>query len=116
MTRRARSARGVIVDFDLLQIKEQIGAKAPTLDVKMREDFIDKKLKRRIRRAKNKIERPASQPTVAVDVDQPVVVESDEQRSFIDAAQVRQEKKNIKQKARPEKIEDNTDDDTESNP
>lgn len=47
---KARSARGTIVDFDLLKIKQNLGAKPRTLEVKAREDFIDKRLRRRLRK------------------------------------------------------------------
>lgn len=49
---RTRSAKGEIVDFDLLRIREKLAQKPISLDVKAREDFIDKKLRRRIRKAK----------------------------------------------------------------
>lgn len=50
MARGARSARGEIVDFDLLRIKENLGAAPKASTVKAREDFIDQKFKRRLRR------------------------------------------------------------------
>ena len=50
MARGHRSARGEIVDFDLLRIKENLGAAPKPSTVKAREDFIDQKHKRRIRR------------------------------------------------------------------
>jgi hypothetical protein len=47
-----RSARGVLVDFDHLIIKQQLGQTPTTTDVKAREDHVDERLKRRaIRRA-----------------------------------------------------------------
>ena len=42
------SARGEMVDFDLLKIKAQIAAAPKTIVVKAREDFIDQKFKRRL--------------------------------------------------------------------
>jgi hypothetical protein len=50
MARGVRSARGEIVDFDLLRIKESLGTAPKGSTVKAREDFIDSKFKRRLRR------------------------------------------------------------------
>lgn len=44
------SARGARVDFDLLKIKQQIAAAPKTVNVTAREDFIDSRLKRRLKR------------------------------------------------------------------
>lgn len=52
MSKSVKSARGVNVDFDLLKIKEQISTAPKTTDVKAREDFIDQKFKRRLKRLK----------------------------------------------------------------
>jgi len=52
MPRKTRSAKGVMIDFDLLKIKQQIASAPPTTDVKKREDFIDRKLRRRVKRIK----------------------------------------------------------------
>lgn len=50
MGKKIRSARGEQVDFDLLKIKEQISSAAPPQDVKMRQDFIEKRLRRRLKK------------------------------------------------------------------
>lgn len=55
MPRKVKSAKGVVIDFDLLKIKEQIASRPPTTDVKKREDFIDKKLRRRVKRIKKDV-------------------------------------------------------------
>jgi hypothetical protein len=57
MPRKTRSAKGQMIDFDLLKIKQQIASAPPTIDVKKREDFIDRKLRRRVKRIK-KVETP----------------------------------------------------------
>lgn len=44
------SARGERVDFDLMKIKQQIAAAPKAVTVKAREDFIDQKFKRRLKR------------------------------------------------------------------
>ena len=50
MEKGVLSAKGVRVDFDLLRIKEQIVSAPKTTTVKAREDFIDKKFSRRLKR------------------------------------------------------------------
>lgn len=50
MSNRVKSARGEVVDFDLLRIKQQIAAAPPQTSVKTRENFIDKKYQRRIKK------------------------------------------------------------------
>lgn len=49
MAKKVRSARGVVVDFDLLKVKQQI-AESPTIDVAARENFVEKRLRRRTKR------------------------------------------------------------------
>ena len=51
MGKKARSARGQIVDFDLMKIKEQIASAPTPMEVKARQDFIESRLKRRIKKA-----------------------------------------------------------------
>lgn len=51
MTKAVRSARGAEVNFDLIKIKQQIASAPKTTDVRARENFIDQKLKRRLKRA-----------------------------------------------------------------
>ena len=46
MARKVRSARGVMIDFDLPKIKNQILKTPKTDDIKKRERFIDKKRRR----------------------------------------------------------------------
>ena len=50
MGQRKRSMRGEMVDFDLLKIKEQMKTAPKPVEVKAREDFIEKKLRRRVKR------------------------------------------------------------------
>jgi len=44
---KARSARGVIIDFDLLAIKEKLASTPKPVEVKERENFIAQKSRRR---------------------------------------------------------------------
>lgn len=75
MARGHRSARGEIVDFDLLRIKENLGASPKASTVKAREDFIDNKFKRRQRRMLETVVAPAvaAQPAPVVETPAPVV-------------------------------------------
>lgn len=50
MGKKVRSARGDMVDFDLIKIKEQIAARPTTQDVRARQDFIERKLHRRLKK------------------------------------------------------------------
>jgi len=50
MSKKTRSAKGEEVDFDLLEIKAQIASAPKTINVKKREDFIDKKMRRRLKK------------------------------------------------------------------
>lgn len=45
-----RSARGELVDFDLLRIKEQMASTPKQTTVQQREQFVDQRLKRRVGR------------------------------------------------------------------
>lgn len=67
MGKRIRSAKGEMVDFDLLTIKAQIAAgnaakavQEPAVEVHRQENFIDKKLKRKIARTKTVIDQTNS--------------------------------------------------------
>lgn len=55
MAKPVKSAKGQIVDFDLLKIKQQIASAPKPTNVKAREDFIDQKFKRRLKKLKNDI-------------------------------------------------------------
>lgn len=50
MARKVRSARGELVDFDYLKIKEQLASAPPPVEVKNRQDFIENRLKRRMKK------------------------------------------------------------------
>jgi len=56
MGKKVRSAKGAIVDFDLMQIKKQIASSPAPLEVKARQDFIENRLKRRIKKAQNVVD------------------------------------------------------------
>jgi hypothetical protein len=89
---KGKSARGEIVDFDLLKIKEQIASAPKTTNVRAREDFIDAKFKRRIRKIDENIAVTASQMAGAIDTTPSsgngIVEEIDEPEEFMDATEV----------------------------
>lgn len=49
MTKLVRSARGELVDFDLIKIKQQLADTPAPTEVKARENFVEKRLKRKLR-------------------------------------------------------------------
>ena len=63
---RVKSAKGKILDFDLLKIKRQMEKKPITIDVKARQNFIDQKARRRLRKV-------TKQATAAIDVNSEVL-------------------------------------------
>lgn len=68
MGKKVRSSKGEMVDFDLLKIKQQIGSAPPSADVRARQNFIEKRLRRRVK----KVEAPAPKIKNA-DGDSPLV-------------------------------------------
>lgn len=107
MSKKTRSARGEQVDFDLLKVKEQIATSPPPQDVKARQDFIERRMRRRLKKV------PAPAPKVAAeeaaDPKMPGTEELSEQPAVIDEAPKAPVKK-TRQKARPPKKTDtNTD-------
>lgn len=55
MPKKVRSAKGVIIDFDLMTLKQQLGSKPKPLNVEARRDFIDERLRRRSRKVQKKL-------------------------------------------------------------
>lgn len=53
---KIKSMRGELVDFDLIQIKQQIAASPAPIEVSDRKQFINNKLQRRIKKAKDSIQ------------------------------------------------------------
>ena len=68
MSQKIRSAKGEMVDFDLLKIKESIASGPKPISVEAREEFVDKKLRRRLKKVVKKIEKAEPEQT-NVDVD-----------------------------------------------
>lgn len=67
MAKKVRSARGDIVDFDLIKIKQQIASRTPTQDVRARQDFIERKLHRRLKKTGSGPIRKAPAPAPRID-------------------------------------------------
>lgn len=64
MPKIVRTARGEMVDFDLIRIKQQLAdAPAPT-EVRERENFVERRLKRKLKqRATSLVDQPAAVET-----------------------------------------------------
>ena len=75
MARTVRSAKGVMVDFDLLRIKENLGSVPKATTVRAREDFIDQKMQRKLRRMADSAVTPIAEAVPVSNA--PVVEESD---------------------------------------
>jgi hypothetical protein len=96
---RTRSAKGEIVDFDLLKIRQKLTAQPVTLDVKAREDFIDKKLRRRMRKVKAAA--ATVDPGSPVDSEALLAVETPVAAPLIDPPKETSKVEQTKQKNRP---------------
>jgi hypothetical protein len=96
--KKARSAKGEMVDFDLLKIKEQIASEPAPLDVKARQDHVDQRLRRRLRKVKKTPIAPAA--PVNVEPKLPAAERAEVSEELIDAPAP---KPATKQKARSKK-------------
>ena len=95
MGKRVKSARGQIVDFDLLKIKEQIAAAPPPVDVQQRQDFVERRLRRRAKKTLPMVE------SAAEIVVEPEMPEPEEQLAKIDEVKVEQTKPKASSKKQP---------------
>lgn len=95
MPKKVRSAKGKIIDFDLLRIKEQMinGPKPP--NVQERQNFIDQKMRRRVKKVKSQLE--DAKKRKPVDRKSNLDVSSPEQGPKID--EVKPPKRKIKKKS-----------------
>lgn len=55
MGKKTKSMRGEIVDWDLAKVKTQMEQAPAPLNVQARQDFIDQKLRRRVKKVKEQI-------------------------------------------------------------
>lgn len=65
MAKTVKSARGASVNFDLLQIQNQLASVPKPVNVAVREDLIDRKLRRRTKKATLTPDLPVEESTVA---------------------------------------------------
>ncbi len=91
MPKKVRTAKGKIIDFDLLKIKEQMVDAPKPSNVQARQDFIDQKMRRRVKKVKDALaeakKNPKGKPDEgAVDVNNDLEVKSVEQGPKIDEA------------------------------
>lgn len=116
MGKKVRSARGELVDFDLLKIKEQMASAPTPTDVRARQNFIEKRLRRRLKKVKLPSPTKAKPgDPVAVDPKLPATEELNEKSKLIDdvkaatvsekakktAKEKQTKKKTKRQRARP---------------
>lgn len=99
MGKKVRSAKGEVVDFDYLKIKEQLAAAPTPVEVKNRQNFIENRLKRRIKKKVPEVE------PVAVDVEPTLPAATEEnvsEESVVEAkaAPVTKKTTTTKQRAR----------------
>lgn len=70
MSKAVKSARGATVDFDLLRIKQQMASAPKTTTVQAREDFIDQKFKRRLKKMKRDVAGSVASDAISDDDEQ----------------------------------------------
>ena len=70
MSKAVKSARGATVDFDLLRIKQQMASAPKTTTVQAREEFIDQKFKRRLKKMKRDVASSVSSDAMSEDDEQ----------------------------------------------
>jgi len=82
--RVVRSAKGAEVDFDSLKIKEQLASAPTPLEVKNRQNFIENRLKRRLKKKLPVVEKAAievepslPEPAESLVVEEEIVVEEE---------------------------------------
>ena len=86
MGKKVRSAKGDLVDFDFLKIKEQLASAPTPMEVKNRQNFIENRLKRRLKKKTPVVEKaaveveptlpePAETVVVKVVIDEPTAEE-----------------------------------------
>ena len=103
MSVKAKSAKGEMVDFDLLKIKEQIAAAPAPTDVKARQSFVDKRLRRRLKKTSPIAPKIQKEDANVSDLPQPE--ELNQEPKMIDDVPTEnpENQTNTKQKARPKK-------------
>jgi hypothetical protein len=77
MPKIVRSARGEVIDFDQLKIKEQLASAPTPVEVKARQNFIENRMKRRLKKTppKAEVESEPKLPEPAEAEDKPLIEE-----------------------------------------
>jgi hypothetical protein len=83
MGKKVRSMRGELIDWDLATVKNQMKDKPAPVNVKNRQDFIDAKLRRRVKKVKDQLGQLESSK-----VDRKIAAPPVEERAKIDEAPV----------------------------
>ena len=99
MSRKTKSARGELVDFDLLQVKSKIQEADKPLEVKTREDFVHMKRKRR---GSSKITEMIRKESEHADAERQKVLEENRQK----ARKALAEKEKMKSSSNPTTVEE----------
>ena len=95
MPKKVRTAKGKVIDFDHLRIKEQMNKCPKPPKVEERQNFIDQKMRRRVKRVKDQLDE-ARRKGKPVDVKKDLKVQSTAQGQKID--EVKPKKRKIKKK------------------
>lgn len=83
MGKKIRSARGELVDFDLLKIKEQMASAPAPVDVRQRQNFIEQRLRRRLKKTPT-VPVKTDDKDVKVDPKMPATEELGEEQKMIE--------------------------------
>lgn len=102
MGKKVRSARGELVDFDLLKIKEQMASAPPPTDVRARQDFIEKRMRRRLKRVSPPAPKVKNNEDIVVEPKMPATEELDVEPTLIDEVTETQEAPGEVQESVPE--------------
>jgi len=104
MAVKGKSARGEVVDFDLLRIKEQMASSPVSIDVQKRQDFVENRLRRRARKKVPQELLDKAQADLDVEVNKTLPSVEGEPAPMIDEkveVEVSKSVPKTKQKARP---------------
>ncbi len=101
MGKKVRSAKGELIDFDYLKIKEQLATAPTPIEVKERQDFIENRLKRRLKKKLPIIEKLAVDVAPILPSPAEEIVAEDVPPAVVEP--VKEEVATTKQKARRKK-------------
>ena len=106
MPNEKRSARGVLIDFDKLKIKEQLASAPTPVEVKARQNFIENRLKRRLKKTvpveTTEVKPEMPEPEEAVDEGH-IEAEATEEVAAVEEKKPATKKKTVKRRTRVKK-------------